>query len=115
MKEFIIQNMELIISLVSMIITWLLGKITKRYTKLSNKLIPLQNAIIMLICVAIYYFATGNISTVIAAGSPVATLIYDVLHNVNQYKWERIEDFETPEEKQTNFNTDNLEGDEDEI
>lgn len=111
MKEFIIQNMELIISLVSMIITWLLGKITKRYTKLSNKLIPLQNAIIMIICVVIYYFATGNVSTVIAAGSPVATLIYDVLHNIRQYNLESLEDGET----QTTFNTDNLEGDEDEI
>lgn len=115
MKEFIIQNMEFIISLVSMIITWLLGKITKRYTKLSNKLIPLQNAIIMIICVVIYYFATGNLSTVIAAGSPVATLIYDVLHNIRQYNWERVTNFEKLE-LQTTFNTDNLEGDgEDEI
>ena len=112
MKEFIVENMEFIIGLVSMIITWLLGKITKRYTKLSNKLIPLQNIIIMIICVAIYYLATGNLSTVIAAGSPVATLIYDVLHNVKEYNLEKLEE---PEEKQTTFNTDNLEGDEDEI
>ena len=112
MKEFIIQNMEFIVGLISMIITWLLGKITKRYTKLSNKLIPLQNVIVMVICVAIYYFATGNISTVIAAGSPVATLIYDVLHNAQEYNLEKLEE---PEEKQTTFNTDKLGGDEDEI
>lgn len=111
MKEFIIQNMEFIISLVSMLITWILGKITKRYTKLSNKLIPLQNAIIMIICVGIYYLATGDMSTVVAAGSPVATLIYDVYHNTKQYNWEDVDD----EDKQTTFNNDNLEGDEDEI
>lgn len=112
MKEFIIENMELIISLVSMLVTWIAGKITKRYTKLSNKVIPLQNAIIMIVCVVIYYFATGSISTVIAAGSPVATLIYDVIHNIRKYNLEQLDE---PEEEQTTFNTDNLEGDEDEI
>lgn len=112
MKEFIVQNMEFIISLVAMLVTWLLGKITKRYTKLSNKLIPLQNAFIMIICVVIYYFATGSVSAVIAAGSPVATLIYDVLHNIRKYN---LEENDNNEETQTTFNTDNLEGDEDEI
>lgn len=97
MKEFIIDNMELIISFVSMIITWLMGKVIKHHTSISNKLIPLQNTIIMIVCVVIYYLATGDISTVIAAGSPVATLIYDVLHNIKLYNLSRLNDFETDE------------------
>ena len=98
MKEFIIENMEIIISFVSMIITWLLGKVVKHHTNLSNKLIPLQNVLIMIICVAIYYFATGDISTVIAAGSPVATLIYDILHNIREYNLSKLNNFEETEE-----------------
>lgn len=99
MKEFIIENMEIIISFVSMVITWLLGKVVKHHTNLSNKLIPLQNVLIMVICVAIYYFATGDISTVIAVGSPVATLIYDILHNIREYNLEKLNNFEELEEE----------------
>lgn len=97
MKEFIINNMEVIISFVSMIVTWVLGKVIKNHTNISNKLIPLQNAIIMIICVAIYYFATGDWSAVIAVGSPVATLIYDISHNIRSYNLEKLDDFETEE------------------
>ena len=97
MKEFIIENMEVIISFVSMIVTWVLGIVVKNHTKISNKLIPLQNAIIMIICVVIYYFATGDLSSVIAVGSPVATLIYDVCHNIRNYNWAKLTDFETEE------------------
>lgn len=97
MKEFIVENMEFIISLVSMLITWTIGKVTKRYTNLSNKLIPLQNTIIMVVCVLIYFFATGDISLVIASGSPVATLIYDVWHNTKKYSLEKTS---TPEERE---------------
>lgn len=94
MKEFIIENMEFIISLVSMIVTWIAGKIVKNHTNISSKLIPLENVVIMVICVAIYYFATGDISTVIAVGSPVATLIYDILHNIREYNLEKLNSFE---------------------
>lgn len=97
MKEFIINNMEIIISFVSMLVTWLLGKIIKNHTSVSNKLIPLGNVIIMVICVAIYYFATGDWSTVVAAGSPVATLIYDILHNIKSYNLSKLNNFETAE------------------
>ena len=108
MKEFIIENMEVIISFISMVVTWLMGKIIKNHTNISNKLIPFQNVIIMVLCVLIYYFATGDWSTVVAAGSPVATLIYDVLHNVRQYNWEKTTNFENLE-VQTTFNKDDLE------
>ena len=100
MKEIIVENMEFIIMLVSMLVTWLCGKITKKYTKLSNKLIPIQNIIIMLICVFIYYLATDDISLVIASGSPVATLIYDTFHNFKKYELERTLDFEEKEDEE---------------
>lgn len=82
MKDLIIENMELIITFITMGITWLLGIISKKSNKISNKIIPLQNIIIMILACSIYYWATGEISVVLASGSPVATLIYDVIHNM---------------------------------
>ena len=80
MKELIINNMETIIMIITMGLTWLLGKLSKKNEKLSNKIIPYQNIIIMVIATIIYYLATGNWSMVIASGSPIATLLYDTYH-----------------------------------
>lgn len=92
MKEFIIQNMEIIVSFITMIITWGFGYIIKKNQKYSNKLIPLQNVVIMLLAVGIYYWATGDFSSVIASGSPVATLIYDLIHTFMKAEHEEHED-----------------------
>lgn len=92
MKEFIVNNMEIIISFITMIITWIAGKIIKKHTNLSNKVIPMANIVIMLISVGIYYYATGSISAVIASGSPVATLIYDLLHTYKKDEYPIFED-----------------------
>ena len=84
MKELIIENMELIITLLSMLTTWILGMISKKSTKISNKLIPYQNIVIAIISSLIYYWATGSFSMVVATGSPVATLIYDAIHQLKK-------------------------------
>ena len=100
MKEFIIQNIEVIITFVTMIVTWLFGRITKKSDKIPNNLIPIQNAVIMIISVIIYYYATGDFSSVVATGSPVATLIYDVVHTYNKSKEDEIDkEFENEEDK----------------
>lgn len=84
MKEFIIENMEVIVSFITMLITWFLGIVSKKSSKIQNNKIPLQNMIIMLLACMIYYYATGSMSAVVASGSPVATLIYDALHGLNK-------------------------------
>ena len=80
MKEYIINNMDVIISLTTMIVTWILGYLAKKSSFFSNNLIPLQNIFIMILVVTIYYFATGDFSLVVASSSPVATIIYDTVH-----------------------------------
>lgn len=92
MKEFIIENMEVIITFITMIITWVFGKIIKKHTDLSNKLIPIQNMVIMVLATLIYYYATGNISMTIASGSPIATLLYDMVHTMKKDSYEEYED-----------------------
>lgn len=92
MKEFIVENIEVIITLITMIITWVFGWITKKHTNLSNKLIPYQNILIMVVATLVYYWATGNWSMVIASGSPIATLLYDMIHTSKKEEYTEYED-----------------------
>ena len=80
MKTFIIDNIDVIISLVTIIVTWILGYLSKKNPNFSNNMIPIQNIIIMVIVVTIYWIATGDFNLVIASSSPVATIIYDTIH-----------------------------------
>lgn len=84
MKEIILNNMELIIAVITAIVTWVLGLVSKKSTKIKNNLIPIQNIIIMIIASGIYWYVTGDFSMVIASGSPVATMIYDTIHNLKK-------------------------------
>lgn len=84
MKEFIIENMEFIIGLVTAIVTLILGRLAKKSKKIKTYNIPIQNMAIAVISATIYYLATKDISVVVAAGSPVATLIYDAFHQMKK-------------------------------
>ena len=92
MKELIINNMEFIIALITMGVTWFLGWLTKRNEKLSNKLIPYQNIIIGIIATLIYYLITGDWSMPVASSTPIATLLYDAKHTSHKEEFEEYED-----------------------
>lgn len=49
-----------IIYVVTMIVTFVLGIISKKYTKLNNKLIPIQNLLIGIIVFAVEWILTKN-------------------------------------------------------
>ena len=53
--EFINQNTELVITLLTMALTWILGFISKRCPYVNNNLIIIQNIVIGL-SVSIFYF-----------------------------------------------------------
>lgn len=84
MKEFIVNNFEIIFTIISAIVTFILGKVTKKVPQIDNSNIPIQNIIILIISTLVYYFATGDWSLVVASGSPIATLVYDLIHNYNK-------------------------------
>ena len=59
------MEINTIISLVTMIVTFICGLIAKRVKWFNNKLIPMQNLIIGVIAGGIYYYMTRDIDLVI--------------------------------------------------
>lgn len=84
MKEFVLENIETIITIVTIIITWVCGELAKKSKHILNNRIPIQNIIIAVTMTALYWFATGDISITVASGSPIATLIYDAIHSIKK-------------------------------
>lgn len=78
------MNLDTLVSLVTIIITWGLGIISKKYTKLNNKLIPIQNILIGLIVALIEWIATKDFSTAIALSGLIAGGSYDIFHNLEK-------------------------------
>ena len=73
-----------IIQIVTIIVTWLLGVVSKKYTKLNNKLIPIQNILIGLIVAVIEWIVTKDFSTAIAVSGIIAGGSYDIFHNLEK-------------------------------
>lgn len=84
MKELIIENIETIITVSTVIITWVCGELAKKSKRILNNRIPIQNIIIAVFMTSLYWFATGDISMTVASGSPIATLIYDAIHSIKK-------------------------------
>ena len=100
------EYQEIIIFLVSMILTWLLGIISKKSTWLNNHLIPTQNLVIGLVVAIIDWIITKDFSTAIALSGLMAGGTYDIIHNFN--KMLDKEEEEDEENIQTEFNEDEL-------
>lgn len=73
-----------IISIVTIVVTWGLGVISKKYTKLNNKLIPIQNIIIGVVVALIEWILTKDFETALALSGLIAGGSYDVFHNLEK-------------------------------
>ena len=73
-----------IIQIVTIVVTWLLGVVSKKYTKLNNKLIPIQNILVGLIVAVIEWIVTKDFSTAIALSGLIAGGSYDIFHNIEK-------------------------------
>lgn len=78
------MEVSTLISLVTIIVTWLLGIVSKKYTKLNNKLIPIQNILIGLIVAIIEWIVTKDFKVAIALSGIFAGGAYDVINNINK-------------------------------
>lgn len=78
------MDLSTLVSLVTIIVTWVLGVISKRYTALNNKLIPIQNILIGVIVAVIEWVVTKDFSTAIALSGIIAGGTYDVFHNLEK-------------------------------
>lgn len=75
------MDLENIIVLVTIVVTWLLGIVSKKCTFISNNLIPVQNLLIGLIVAIIEYIITKDFNIAIAASGLLAGGIYDIKNN----------------------------------
>lgn len=78
------MELEKIITLVTIIVTWVLGVVSKKSTWINNHLIPIQNILIGLIVAIIEWIITKDFSVAIAVSGLLAGGTYDIFHNLNK-------------------------------
>lgn len=78
------MELNTLISLVTIIVTWILGILAKKSTFINNKLIPIQNILIGVIVAGIEWIVTKDFSTAIALSGIIAGGSYDVFHNLEK-------------------------------
>lgn len=73
-----------ILTVVTIVVTWILGALAKKFSLISTNLIPLQNIAIGLIIAIIEWIITKNFSTAIALSGLIAGGSYDIFHNLEK-------------------------------
>lgn len=73
-----------IITVVTIVLTWILGVFAKRSKFISNNLIPIQNILIGVIVAIIEWIITKDFKVAIALSGLLAGGVYDVLNNINK-------------------------------
>jgi Na+/glutamate symporter len=73
-----------IITVVTIILTWILGIFAKKSKFISNNLIPIQNILIGVIVAIIEWIITKDFKVAIALSGLLAGGAYDVLNNINK-------------------------------
>ncbi len=76
------ENTEIFCT-ITLLISWITGRISKKLPWFENYLIPVQNMLIGLCIATTEWFFTGNFQMAIAVSGIAAGGIYDVLHNIN--------------------------------
>ena len=75
---------ETILSLVTIIVTLVLGILAKKSTFINNKMIPIQNIAIGLIFALIEWIITKDFKLAIATSGLIAGGMYDIAHNLQK-------------------------------
>ena len=78
------MDLSTLVSLVTILVTWILGVLSKKSTFINNKLIPMQNILIGVIVAVIEWVVTKDFSTAIALSGVIAGGTYDVFHNLEK-------------------------------
>ncbi len=68
---------------ISLFISWITGRISKKMPWFENYLIPIQNMLIGISIAVIEWFFTHDFNLAIAVSGIAAGGIYDVFHNLN--------------------------------
>ena len=81
-----------IITLVTFVVTLILGFVSKKSKFISNNLIPVQNLLIGLIVAVVEWIITKDFNTAIALSGIMAGGGYDIVHNIQKMKIENKEE-----------------------
>lgn len=73
-----------ILTIVSIIVTWILGVIAKKISWFNNYLIPVQNILIGVIFMLIEFAITKDFNVALALSGIFAGGAYDVVHNAKK-------------------------------
>lgn len=78
------MDLEVIISITTVVVSFILGLVAKRINWVNNHLIPLQNLLIGIIASVVYYIITKDINLVIAGLGLFTGGVYDIGSNIKQ-------------------------------
>lgn len=78
------MGLEELVSLVTIIVTLILGVVSKKSSKIKNNLIPIQNLLIGTIVAIVEWIITKDFNSAIALSGLVAGGTYDIIHNLEK-------------------------------
>lgn len=78
------MGLEELVSLVTIIVTLILGVISKKSPKIKNNLIPIQNLLIGTIVAIVEWIITKDFNSAIALSGLIAGGTYDIIHNLEK-------------------------------
>lgn len=78
------MELETILQLVTILVTLVLGVVSKKSAFISNNLIPIQNIVIGLVVAIIQWIITKDFSGAVAVSGLIAGGTYDIVHNLNK-------------------------------
>lgn len=80
------MDINYVVALVTVLITLVVGEITKKCTKIPSKyIIPIQNLLIGIIVACIQWIITGNFNSAIASSGLIAGGTYDLVKNISLF------------------------------
>ncbi len=82
------MELDTMISLLTMVVTILMGFLAKKFKFIDTNLIPIQNIFIGLSIAIANYIVTKDFSIAIASSGIMAGGVYDIVHNLNKIIWE---------------------------
>ena len=78
------MTLEYLISLITVIVTLVLGIVSKKSPKIKNNLIPIQNLLIGTIVAIVEWIITKDFNSAIALSGLIAGGTYDIIHNLEK-------------------------------
>lgn len=78
------MDLEYIVSLVTILVTFVLGIIAKKNPKMSNKLIPMQNLLVGFVVALIEFVITKDFKVAVMLSGLLAGGTYDLVKNLNE-------------------------------